>query len=230
CCVVFGLVLLSVLAAPPPPALHKPDAFAADVSAASWRRVASIERYRAVERAGFVEDRPSDAFDVASLGMAHHHDEQVLDHHRTEHYTEDVPYPDTETYTEQEQCGEDCTSTPQTCSETCSPDDNGFATCRTTCTGGGQSCTPRYCAVTRTRTVTRHRPEARTREVPVYRAEPRYAERFRWRVWRWATTATSWRRATCTRRPAGPATTPSPRPPPSPRASASAPPAARATP
>lgn len=184
CCAIFGVAL--VLAPdPPPPPLHKPVARIGEVAGGSWRRVVHVERYRVVEESGFAEDRPADAFEVASLGQAHHHDEQVLDHYETEHYTEQVPFQDTETYTDQERCGEDCTAIPETCHEVCTPDENGFASCHDECSGGGQSCSPRYCSVTRTRQVTRYRDEPRTRQVPRYRSEPRFAERFRWRAWRW---------------------------------------------
>ena len=95
----------------------------------------------------------------------------------TETYFETVPDGfDTEQYTEQVPCGQDCTTTPETCTEHCTSDDNGFATCSQSCSGGGQSCTPRTCTETRTRQVPRTRQEARTREVRRYRAEPRTAE------------------------------------------------------
>lgn len=182
---IAGCCALAIWARPDPPPreLHKPIVIAADVSGARWRRVVHIERYRVVDEEGF--DRPSDAMDVVSHGQRHHHDEQILDHYETETYQEQVPYQESETYQEQEQCGEDCTDLPQHCSETCTPDENGFATCTTSCTGGGRSCTPRYCSVTRTRQVTRYRSETRTRQVPRYRTEPRYAEHFAWRAWRW---------------------------------------------
>ncbi len=181
---VAGLALLggASRAAPLP---HKEPVELAEVGAVRWTHQVEIERLRVVTEEGFAETRPDDAFDVESLGDRHHHDEQVLDHHETETYTEQVPYQDTETYTDQEPCGRDCTPLPEHCSEHCTPDDNGFATCRTTCTGGGETCTTRYCTVTKTRQVTRYRPEARTRQVPVYRSEPRHAEYFRWHVWRW---------------------------------------------
>ncbi|MGE0784884.1 MAG: hypothetical protein AB7S26_04285 [Sandaracinaceae bacterium] len=171
--------------APPPPPPSKPASIRADVVSVEWTRIAHVERRQLVDEEGFVETRPSDALEIRSLGQAHHHDEQVLDHYETEHYTEQVPYQDTETYTDQEQCGEDCTSLPESCHEECTSDNNGFASCHDVCTGGGQSCSPRYCSVTRTRSVTRYRTEPRTREVPRYRSEPRYAERFAWRAWRW---------------------------------------------
>ncbi len=179
CCVA------ALVVPPPPPRLEKPAVLAATLGDQRWQHLVHVERYQIVREDGFAEVRPADAMDVRSLGQRHHHDEQVLDHMRTETYEEQVPYQDTETYTDQEQCGEDCTTTPEHCSESCSPDDNGFATCTTTCSGGGQSCSPRYCSVTRTRSVTRYRAETRTRQVPVYRAEPRYQEFFEWNAWRW---------------------------------------------
>ena len=82
-------------------------------------------------------------------------------------------------------CGEDCVDIPQTCSESCSDDGNGFATCTTHCSGGGRTCTPRTCSETRTRPVTRTRPEMRTRTVPRFRSEPRDAPWYRWHAREW---------------------------------------------
>lgn len=136
--------------------------FEATVTALRWEHVVEVERYAIRAEEGFAESRPSDAFDVEPRGDRHHHDEQVLDHYTTE------------TYTEQVACGQDCTRTPETCSESCTSDENGFATCRTVCSGGGQRCSTRYCS------------ETRTRQVPVYRTEPRYATWYAWRRWAWA--------------------------------------------
>jgi hypothetical protein len=155
------------------------------VRAVAWEHTVNVERYAIVGEQGFAPV-PGDAMDVKSLGDRHHHDEQVLDHYETEHYTERVQDGFTqESYTERVACGEDCYETPQSCSETCTDDGNGFATCTETCTGGGQSCTTRYCTETRYRDVPRYRDEQRSREVPVYRSEPRYAEYFAWNAWRW---------------------------------------------
>lgn len=177
-----GAVGVTRLADDVPPVVDVP----ATVADASWERVVAVERYQILDGEGFAETRPADAFDVQSQGQRHHHDEQVLDHMETETYYETVPDGfDTETYTEQVSCGQDCTTTPETCSETCTSDDNGFATCTQSCSGGGQSCTTRYCTETRTRQVPRTRQEARTREVPRYRAEPRTAEWFTWKAWGW---------------------------------------------
>ena len=180
-CCVFAMLLPA-----PVREVHKSVvAIGAEVDTATWLRRQRVERRSIVDEEGFVEQRPADAFDIVSQGQRHHHDEQVLDHYETEHYTEQVPYQDTETYTEQESCGEDCSESAQSCHEVCTPDDNGFASCHDECSGGGRSCTTRYCSVTRTRSVTRYRSEPRTRQVPRYRAEPRFAERFEWHVWRW---------------------------------------------
>lgn len=158
----------------------------ATVADASWERVVTVERYQVLDGEGFAEVRPAEAFDVQAHGQRHHHDEQVFDHMETETYTVTVPDGfDTETYTEQAACGEDCTDTPETCSEHCTSDDNGFATCSQSCSGGGRSCRTRYCTEFRTRQVPRTREEVRTRQVPRTRAEPRTAEWFTWKVWGW---------------------------------------------
>ena len=157
------------------------------VSELFWATTVQVERYAAYPHEGFAESRPDAAIDVVNKGPRHHHDEQVLDGYDTQHYTETVPDGfRTETYQEQVVCGEDCVDIPLSCSETCSPDDNGFATCTETCSGGGRSCSSRYCSETRTREVPKTREEPRTRQVPRYRAEPRYADWFTWRLWAWA--------------------------------------------
>lgn len=163
---------------------HRPrDAVVARVA---WTRDVHVDRYHVFEREGFSEQLPREAFDVREIGPRHHHDEQILDHYETESYTEQVQdgY-DTETYTVEVSCGEDCTSDPPSCHEVCSSDDNGFASCHDVCSGGGRSCTTRYCTETRTRQTPRYRTEYRTREVPRYRYEPRYATAFAYRVWDW---------------------------------------------
>lgn len=170
----------SVVEAPAPPRIVE-----GVVTRVAWEHTIRIERRQLVDGDGFAEARPADALEVSQAGERVHHHDRVQDGTETEHYTERVPYQDTETYTEQERCGESCTDNPRHCTEDCRPDDNGFATCTTTCTGGGQTCSPRYCPVSRTRMVTRYRDEPRTRQVPRYREVPRYAPWFRWRVWSW---------------------------------------------
>ena len=150
--------------------------FDAVVQSSRWEHEVVVERYQVMGHEGFSEAQPAGAFDVTPLGQRHHHDEQVLDHYRTEHYTEQVA------------CGEDCYSVAESCSEHCSSDSNGFATCETVCSGGGERCTTRYCS------------ESRQREVPVYRSEPRYATWYSWRVWEWVQARTLHREG------AGPAT------------------------
>jgi hypothetical protein len=91
----------------------------------------------------------------------------------------------TESYTARESCGQTCTTKPQSCRQSCSSKKNGFASCRQVCSGGGQSCTTKYCSVSKTRQVAKTRTDYRTRQVPKYRSEPRYAEGFAWRAWEW---------------------------------------------
>lgn len=136
--------------------------YEAEVTAVFWEQRIVVDRYDVQEREGWRRETGADAFDIVSLGQQIHHYDEVLDHYDTERYTVDVP------------CGQDCQTIPETCSESCSANGNGFATCRTTCSGGGQSCTTRYCD------------QWRTRQVPRYRDEPRYAERIRYKIWDWA--------------------------------------------
>ena len=70
-------------------------------------------------------------------------------------------------------CGEEGSDGRQSCSEHCTSNNNGFATCTTSCSGGGRRCTTRYCS------------EQRSRQVPRYRKEPRYAEAIRYKIWDW---------------------------------------------
>jgi hypothetical protein len=165
---------------------NRPKDFEARVADVSWERVINVERFQAVAHDGFKENFATDALEVKSLGQREHHQEQVLDHYDTERYSVDVAdgYR-TETYSERESCGQDCTSTPQSCHESCKSNKNGFATCKTVCSGGGRSCSTRYCDKTKTRQVAKTRSESRTRQVPRYRSEPRYAEAFSWVHWEW---------------------------------------------
>jgi len=156
------------------------------VASTSWERVVHVDRYRVFSREGFAEARPAGSFDVRSLGPRHHHDEAILDHYETVAYTERVQDGfDTETYTENVACGQDCTSLPESCHEECTDNGNGFASCHDVCSGGGQTCSPRYCMETRTRQVPRFRDDPRTRQEPRYRYEPRSAEWFAWSEWAW---------------------------------------------
>jgi hypothetical protein len=145
-----------------------------------------VEKYQALSKEGFKENLPASAFEVKSIGQKQHHVEDVLDGYDTQHYT--VQVPDgfrTETYTERVSCGEDCTTTPQSCHEQCTSNKNGFASCRQVCSGGGRSCRTRYCNETRTRQIPKTRSESRTRQVPRYRQEPRFAEAFSYKNWEW---------------------------------------------
>lgn len=132
-----------------------------EVVAVRWEHRVHVDRWQIWAREGFAESVPATAFEQRALGERHHHDEQVLDRYETE------------TYTEQVACGQDCVDEPEHCEESCTDDGNGFATCTTSCSGGGQSCSTRYC------------PETRTREVPVYRTVPVSATWYAYRVWDW---------------------------------------------
>jgi hypothetical protein len=135
--------------------------FQATVDHVSWTQSIVVERYRIWSREGWKNELPREAFEVRSQGQRIHHYDKVLDGYDTEYYTERVAD------------GETCHDEPQTCSETCSDNSNGFATCRTTCSGGGRRCTTNY------------RSEQRSRQVPRYRDEPRYAEHAAYRIWDW---------------------------------------------
>lgn len=164
----------------------RPRDYKAKVNVVKWERTIAVERYQLVARQGFKETLPSDALEVTSIGRQVHHHEKVLDGYDTERYTVQVPdgYR-TESYTERVSCGQDCESVPRSCSERCTSNKNGFATCKTSCTGGGQRCRTKYCDERRTRQIPKTRTEGRTRQVPRYRSEPRYAEGFAYKRWEW---------------------------------------------
>jgi hypothetical protein len=127
----------------------------------TWEHLVHVERKSLYHREGFAEARPADAFNILTRGERFHHYEKVLDGYDTEYYTEQV------------ECGQDCTTTSESCHEVCSDDGNGFASCHDECSGGGQSCTTRYCS------------ESRSRQVPRYRDEPRTAMWYSWDAWEW---------------------------------------------
>ena len=165
---------------------RRPRDYDAKVTSVTWEHTIDVERFAIRSREGFKDAMPTDAFDVVSLGDKVHHHDQVPDHMETEYYS--VTVPDgyrTESYTERVSCGQDCTTVPETCREKCTTNNNGFATCRTSCSGGGQRCTTRYCNESRTRQVAKTKQEQRSRQVQKYRSEPRYAEGFAFKVWAW---------------------------------------------
>jgi hypothetical protein len=148
------------------------------VTSVTWNHVVHVDRYAVAHHESFAEKRPAEAFNIKDLGPRHHHDEQVWDHDDQVPYTVEVPDGfRTETYTAQESCGQSCTTTPRTCTS----NKNGYATC----TGGDQSCTTRYCTVTKTRQVPKTRTETRYRTEHRYRSEPRYATWYGWDNWEW---------------------------------------------
>jgi hypothetical protein len=117
--------------------LQRPRVVEAHVTARYWKHTVFIERYQIAAGQGFAENRPSDAFDIVTVGERHHHDDRVRDGTESESYSERVA------------CGEDC----QTTSVTCTANDNGFKTC----SGGDTVCTTRYCDETRYRDVPRYK-------------------------------------------------------------------------
>jgi hypothetical protein len=135
--------------------------YKAVVDGASWTQTISVERYQIWSRDGWRDSTPSGAFDVVSRGQQIHHYDSVLDGYDTQYYTEQVA------------CGQECRDVPESCHESCSDNGNGFATCTTRCTGGGQTCSTKYCS------------EQRSRQVPRYRQEPRYAEGIAYKIWDW---------------------------------------------
>lgn len=174
--------------APPPiPMVARPKPILAHVKEAHWIANVDVERRELVAHEGFAEDRPADAVEVKGAGTHVHHVDKVQDGFETETYTERVKdgfetetYTDyeskrvTETYTDKERCGEDC---------------SGF--------GSKRRCKPKYCDRTKTRTVSkqvpvtktrqkqRYKDVTKTRQVPKYKDVERSAPWFSWRAWEW---------------------------------------------
>lgn len=123
----------------------------AEVSDVSWEYKVLIDRYQVWHRDGWYTD--PGAFDVRNEGPRIHHYDKVVSGSHQEPYSE--------TYS----CGQDCSTTPRTCTS----NKNGSATC----TGGDRVCTTRTCTRTAYRTVTD------------YRDEPRYQDWYSWSVWDW---------------------------------------------
>ncbi|MBL4694231.1 hypothetical protein JKY72_02580 [Candidatus Gracilibacteria bacterium] len=124
-----------------------------EVKSTHWTHISHVDRYQVVREEGFDEDQSPSAFNVSEIGKRHHHYKQVFSHYRTEHYTVQVPD------------GQNCTTTPVTCS----PNGNGFKTC----SGGNSVCTPKT------------RSDPRTRKVPVYNNVSVEEMYYRWHVWKW---------------------------------------------
>jgi hypothetical protein len=218
---IVGAMLFAAKRASPPPTIEPAAQVAApaevvgpvpgSVVSMKWEQRLVIERYQLLPGEGFAEQRPADALEVKAAGTHVHHVDQVPDGTREETYTEEVPdgyreetytetVPDgtrTESYTEQAQCGQDCRSTPPSCRQVCTSSKNGFANCKDVCSGGGQTCSPKYCSqsrtrqvpqtktVTRTRQVPKTKTVTRTRQVPKTRPVERMAPWFTWRAWSW---------------------------------------------
>lgn len=145
----------------------------ATVQDVKWEHTSRIERFTVIREEGF--EPSGDSFDLTKLGTRYHHTEKVKIGQHQETYLDEK-----DTY----QCGK----MPQVCAPKpiCTKNNNGFATCKDDCTGGG----PKFC------------PRKKQRSVDDYRDEPRYFPYFAWSVWRWtfnrelhergATTKTRW--------------------------------------
>ncbi|MEZ4232319.1 MAG: hypothetical protein R3B89_24285 [Polyangiaceae bacterium] len=158
----------------------------ATVVSAEWTHSVDVERWQIVDREGFADAKPKDALDVRALGERQHHVDKVPDGFDTETYTVEEPNGfRTETYTDREQCGQDCTTLPQTCRQVCTPQGNGFAKCSQKCSGGGRSCSPKYCTVTKTRQVPQTHMVTKTRQVPKFKDVPVMKAYYKWRQWDW---------------------------------------------
>ena len=136
-----------------------------DVRSSSWTHTVVIDRYHVVAEEGWYPS--SGAMDTKPLGQrVHHYDHVAVGSHQ-------------ESYTENVQCGQTCTTVPGVCRTsppTCTSNRNGTASCSgggTTCSSSTQSCSPKYCTVARTRTVTD------------YQDQPRYQMWYGWNEWEW---------------------------------------------
>lgn len=163
----------------------------ATVTSARWIRDLHVERRELVTQTGFVGALPEGALDVADAGLKVHHEDRVFDHMEAESYTVTVPDGTrTESYSSREACGQTCTTSSRSCTKSCTPNKNGFASCKDVCTGGTQTCSTRYCDVQKTRQVPKTRQETRTRQVERFRMEPRYAPALSFRAWAWVPSGT----------------------------------------
>ncbi len=190
---------------------HASGTFDAEVVEGSWKVSAAVERLVWVSDEGFKEQAPPDAVDLKRTGERVHHVDSVPAGLTEETYTVEVPagtrqrqvsetVSDGESVsstTERVRCGETCTSGPQSCREVCTPNGNGFATCRQQCEAGPRRCEPKWCNETKTqrtpksKVVVREvdepvtRTETRTHLVQAYRDVPRKQPVYSWKVKRW---------------------------------------------
>lgn len=139
----------------------------ATVSSIEWQRTISVERYQILDKDGWSPDFES--FDIRDEGKRIHHYEHV---HIGSHI---------ESFQENYQCGENCTTIPGNCYTTpriCTSNGNGSATCSggdRMCSPDTQSCSPQYCTRLNQRTV------------EDYEDQPNYRTWYSWKVWDWAT-------------------------------------------
>jgi len=140
---------------------HEHEYKGASVSAVHWTQSIVVEKYKVWEREGFRHSLSDGAFDVVSLGQQIEGYDQIPDGY------------DTQTITTQVSCGQTCTDSAPICHESCTNSRNGFASCHQECSGGGHSCTPKYCSQTH------------TQQVPRFRQQARYAEAVKYKIWDW---------------------------------------------
>ncbi|MBI2394543.1 MAG: hypothetical protein HYV09_33545 [Deltaproteobacteria bacterium] len=156
------------------------------VTAIRWSYDGTVERHLPVVREGFAESKPSDATDVKLLGDRVHHHDSVQVGTKTVTYDEKVSDgTTTESTTVREACGQTCTSKAPSCRRVCKSNKNGFATCDDVCTGGGQTCSTKYCDKTVSKQVPRYKTVTKTKVVGVYQQVPRYAPFYVWRQMAW---------------------------------------------
>jgi hypothetical protein len=128
-----------------------PRTVEAEVIGSNWKSTATVERRQITGEAGW--DVPFDSITSRNEGRRIHHYDKV------QIGTKRVPY------SESVACGQTCRTIPRTCSS----NKNGTASC----SGGGQSCSTKYCNRTAYRTD------------PVYEDQPRYRDWYSWTAWRW---------------------------------------------
>lgn len=127
------------------------------IDSLSWKRQIEVQEYRTLDESGW--SRPADAYNVDRDWRFHHYD-KVLDHYKTETYTDyESVYAGQESYSYT--CG----------GRTVNNGDGSFSYESDTCTGS--------------RAVYESRPVTKTRQVAVYRDEARYQWYYIYNVDRW---------------------------------------------
>lgn len=165
-----------------------PKKIKANIEYFHWETSAKIEKRSIYHYEGF---NPT-GFNVVSLGERFHHNDKVFDRYDQQPYSSVEPDGfRTESYTENQACGQTCVPVPKTCTTTprnCTSNKNGFATCtggNQVCSGGGQSCSTKYCTVSKTRQVLKTKVVTKYRQISIYKDVPRYQQYYSWDQWEW---------------------------------------------